>query len=283
MSTETIRVSRRVVALGLCISLLLTIALILAPVVGAASETTKTETKTTDTNITMDDEALLLAQRANIIDAAKKEAQEVVSEQLAIKAQKSDEEKATEPAETTAPQKKSESTSSASESYYTASEDDSSYSSYSTSQESYSDSSNASASYSGDYLLDIANPDPNYVSYCVSLSDSDRDAVEHMLMGEAGSMGFNGMALVAQCIRDTYVSGNYSSMQDLFYQNGYYGSMSITPSSTCAEVVNYIFDQGNSAVQHSIRVFYASDICSSPWHEAQEFVVSYGYVRFFDF
>ena len=231
----------------------------------------------------MDDEALLLAQRANIIDAAKKEAQEVVSEQLAIKAQKSDEEKATEPAETTAPQKKSESTSSASESYYTASEDDSSYSSYSTSQESYSDSSSASASYSGDYLLDIANPDPNYVSYCVSLSDSDRDAVEHMLMGEAGSMGFNGMALVAQCIRDTYVSGNYSSMQDLFYQNGYYGSMSITPSSTCAEVVNSIFDQGNSAVQHSIRVFYASDICSSPWHEAQEFVVSYGYVRFFDF
>lgn len=282
MSTETIRVSRRVVALGLCISLLLTIALILAPVVGAASETIKTETKTTD-NITTDDEALLLAQRANIIDAAKKEAQVVVSEQLAIKAQKSDEEKATEPAETTAEQKKSESASSADDSDYTAYEDVVSYSSYSTSEESYSDSSTASASYSGDYLLDIANPDPNYVSYSVSLSDSDRDAVEHMLMGEAGSMGFNGMALVAQCIRDTYVNGNYSSMQDLFYQNGYYGSMSITPSATCAEVVNYIFDQGNSAVQHSIRVFYASDICSSPWHEAQEFVVSYGYVRFFDF
>ncbi len=219
-----------------------------------------------------------------------KEAQEVVSEQLAIKAaaQQSAEEP-TEAVSATAPQKSSDSSSDGSsdsyydydgdyDDYYSSSDSSSSYSG-----SDYSSSNTVSASYSGGYLLSIANPDPNYVGYSVSLSDSDRDAVEHMLMGEAGSMGFDGMALVAQCIRDTYVSGSYSSMQQLFDQNGYYGSMSITPSSTCKEVVNYIFDQGNSAVQHSIRVFYASDICSSPWHEAQDFVVSYGYVRFFDF
>ena len=91
------------------------------------------------------------------------------------------------------------------------------------------------------------------------------------------------MAIVAQCIRDTYVNGSYSSIRELLIDNGYYGSTSITPSQTAKDVVNYIFDQGGSAVQHEIRVFYASNICSSSWHESQEYVCSYGYVRYFDF
>lgn len=286
MSTETIRLPRRIVLLGLCITLLMTYALILAPVVGAASETNKTETKATDNINITSDEAKLLTQRATIIDEAKKEAQVVVSEQLAIKAAQKATEEPTEKAEESKPQtSSSESSSEAVTDTY--SESDDSYSdtgsSYSSGDEDYSDYNTVSASYSGSYLMDIDNPDPNYVGYSVSLSDSDRDAVERMLMGEAGSMGYTGMALVAQCIRDTYVNGSYSSMQQLFSQNGYYGSTYITPSSTAKEVVNYIFDQGGSAVQHSIRVFYASNICSSPWHEAQNYVCSCGYVRFFDF
>ncbi len=287
MSTETFHVSRRMVALGLCIAMLLTCSLILAPVVGAASETNKTEIKMTDTNNIASDETELLTQRASIIDEAMKEAQEVVSEQLASRSASQTDEEPTDAAEPdTEPQSASSSSYDDEDDYYFEyySDDYSqSESSSSNSGSDYSGSNTVSASYSDGYLLSIANPDPGYVGYSVSLSDSDRDAVERMLMGEAGSMGFDGMALVAQCIRDTYVSGSYSSMMQLFDQNGYYGSMYITPSSTCKEVVNYIFDQGNSAVQHSIRVFYASDICSSPWHEAQEFVVSYGYVRFFDF
>lgn len=287
MSTETIRLPRRIVLLGLCIALLMTYALILAPVVGAASETTnKTETKATDNINITSDEAKLLTQRATIIDEAKKEAQAVVSEQLAIKAAQKATEEPTENTEETKAQSSSEPSASSSETSETyADSDDSDYSDYSSSyaDEDYSDYNTVSASYSGSYLMDIDNPDPNYVGYSVSLSDSDRDQVERMLMGEAGSMGYTGMALVAQCIRDTYVNGNYSSMQQLFSQNGYYGSTSMSPSSTAKEVVNYIFDQGGSAVQHSIRVFYASNICSSPWHEAQNYVCSCGYVRFFDF
>ncbi len=280
LSTETIHMPRRIVLLSLCMTLLMAFALILAPVVGAASETNKTETKSTDNINITSDEAKLLTQRANIIDEAKKEAQVVVSEQLAIKAAQKATEVPTETAETTAPS--SSSSEEKAETSSASNEDSYSESSSSTADEDYSENT-VYASYSGNYLLDIDNPDPNYVGYSVSLSDSDRDQVERMLMGEAGSMGYTGMALVAQCIRDTYVSGSYSSMQQLFAQNGYYGSTSIAPSSTAAEVVNYIFDQGGSAVQHSIRVFYASNICSSPWHEAQDFVCSYGYVRFFDF
>ena len=106
---------------------------------------------------------------------------------------------------------------------------------------------------------------------------------ERILMGEAGGEGYIGMALVAQCIRDTYVNGSYSSIAQLLKVNGYYGSTSITPSQTAKDVVNYIFDQGGSAVQHNIRIFYATNMCSSSWHEAQDFVVQYNYVRFFNY
>ena len=288
MSTETIRFSRRMVIIGLCVALLLTSSMILAPVVGAASDTIKTETRIQDNNNIVSAEDKLLTQRAITIDEAKKEAQAVLSETLASQEASKKTETQSAESETTKPasgEAAADSTSSSSSSSSSAGSDSPAAESSSTSDEDSNDytENTVQASYSGGYLLSIDNPDPNYVGYSVSLSDSDRDQVERMLMGEAGSMGFDGMALVAQCIRDTYVNGSYSSMQQLFYENGYYGSTAYAPSSTAKEVVNYIFDQGGSAVQHSIRVFYASNYCSSPWHEAQDFVISYGYVRFFDF
>lgn len=283
MSTETIRLSRRMVIIGLCVALLLTSTLILAPVVGAASDTNKTETEINDNNNIVSAEDQLLTERAITIDEAKKEAQEVVSEQLAIQqaAKKADAEKSTEAATAAKSSDSSGSASTESSSSSTESAADSS----STSDENDDDyvENTVTASSSGSFLLDIDNPDYSYTGCCVSLSDSDRDQVARMLMGEAGGMGFEGMALVAQCIRDTYVCGSYGSMQELFSDNGYYGSTSYSPSSTALEVVSYIFDQGGSAVQHSIRVFYASNLCESSWHEAQDYVCSYGYVRFFDF
>lgn len=283
MSTETFRLPRRIVTIGLCVALLLTATLILAPVVGAASDTNKTETNTQENINIMSAEDKLLTQRAITIDEAKKEAQEVVSEQLAIlEASKKTETESTEAAKPASGSSSTESTSASSTTSASVSSTDSSSTTDTDDEESNSENT-VQASGSGGFLLDIDNPDPGYVGYSISLSDSDRDQVERMLMGEAGGMGFDGMALVAQCIRDTYVNGSYGSMEELFSDNGYYGSTSYTPSSTAKEVVNYIFDQGGSAVQHSIRVFYASDICSSSWHEAQDYVCSYGYVRFFDF
>ena len=282
MSTETIRLSRRMVIIGLCVALLLTSTLILAPVVGAASDTNKTETETNDNINIVSAEDQLLTERAITIDEAKKEALEVVSEQLAIQeaAKKAEAEKSTE-ASTTAKSSDTSASSTEASSSSTESAADSS----STSDENDDDyvENTVTASSSGEFLLDIDNPDYSYTGCSITLSDSDRDQVARMLMGEAGGMGFDGMALVAQCIRDTYVCGSYGSMQQLFSENGYYGSTSYSPSSTAYDVVNYIFDQGGSAVQHSIRVFYASNLCESSWHEAQDYVCSYGYVRFFDF
>ena len=286
MSTTTPHLFRRTVLIGLIVALLMTtFSLILAPGVSAASDAAKTETNN-ETNIGTNEDTLL-TQRAIMIDEARKEAKEVVSEQIAIQEAKAATEAPTEAASgnsqsaTSAPASapaESQSGSSA----VSGSADDYGYT-YSYDDEDYSEGNAVSASGSGDYLLDIANPDPNYVGYSVSLNDEDRDMAERILMGEAGGEGYIGMALVAQCIRDTYVNGNYSSIAQLLKVNGYYGSTSITPSQTAKDVVNYIFDQGGSAVQHNIRIFYATNMCSSSWHEAQDFVVQYNYVRFFNY
>lgn len=292
MSTTTPHLFRRTVLIGLCIALLMTTyTLILAPGVSAASDAAKTETNS-ENNIGMNED-VLLAQRASMIDEARKEAKEVVSEQIAIQEAKAATEAATEAASADKPQSTTASSSSDAPASTTPSQSSSSSESisyendygttYSYDDEDYSESNTVSVSDSGDFLLDIANPDPNYVGCSVSLNDEDRDMTERILMGEAGGEGFIGMALVAQCIRDTYVNGSYSSIAQLLKVNGYYGSTSITPSQEAKEVVNYIFDQGGSAVQHKIRIFYATNMCSSAWHEAQEFVVQYNYVRFFNY
>lgn len=277
--SKVIKKSTRFITLSLCIALLFTNTLILAPAVGAASDTTKTETELSNSNITPAEDAVL-TQRAIAIDEAKKEAQAAVDEQLAIIAQEEDAKKE-EQTETLQSDATGAATDANSSSSVSGSSAGSSAESSSASDDvEYDDNSYAEVSYG--YLMSIDNPDPSYCGYSISLSDSERDIAERMIMGEAGSCGFTGMALVAQCIRDTYIQGGYSSIHDVLAQNGYYGSTSITPSETAKEVVSYIFDQGGSAVQHSIRVFYASDICSSSWHESQEYVCSYGYVRFFD-
>lgn len=135
---------------------------------------------------------------------------------------------------------------------------------------------------SSNYLLSISNPDPNYLPGTVILSDSDRKLLEKLVMGEAGSLGFTGCALIAQSVRDTMVLEGITSVSEIISRYNYSGSTSVNPNSSAVDAVSYIFDQSGSAVQHRILYMYESKICSSPWHESQNFVVSYGSVKFFD-
>lgn len=135
---------------------------------------------------------------------------------------------------------------------------------------------------SSNYLLSISNPDPNYTPGTVILSDNDRKLLEKLVMGEAGSLGFTGCALIAQSVRDTMVLEGITSVSEIISRYNYSGSTSVKANSSAVEAVSYIFDQNGSAVQHRILYMYESSICSSPWHESQNFVVSYGSVKFFD-
>lgn len=130
------------------------------------------------------------------------------------------------------------------------------------------------------YLIGISNPDPNYSPKKVTLSSYDRAKLERLVMGEAGSMGYNGCALVAQAIRDAMNRSNTSSIDRIISEYQYYAPTNREPNQTVKDAVSYIFDQNGSAVQHRVLCFYTG---TSAWHETQTFVVGCGNVRFFDF
>ncbi|MBR2715341.1 MAG: hypothetical protein IKB73_03940 [Ruminococcus sp.] len=246
------------------------------PKVEAASESPITETKENETDTyTSNEDAIALA-RAKAMDEAKLEAVNIV-EELQI-------EKAKETEAATVAASEPEQVVYEEPSVQQSTETSSSSSTSSTTQSSSSSSggSYVSGSTGGNYLMDIDNPDPNYTSYAINLSPADRDLAERIVMGEAGHTGYTGMALVAQTLRDNFVRGGYSDIATVISTHGYYGSTSITPTQECKDVINFIFDQGGAAVQHRVLVFYASNYCSSSWHESQQFVCQYGYQRFFD-
>ena len=118
-----------------------------------------------------------------------------------------------------------------------------------------------------------------YAAGGLGLSSYDRAKVERLVMGEAGSTGYQGCALVAQCIRDAMVRSNTTSIDQIISDYGYYGSTAGEPNSAAKEAVSFIFDQGGSAVGHRIIVFY---IGQSDWHETQTFVTEFAGMRFFD-
>lgn len=141
------------------------------------------------------------------------------------------------------------------------------------------DSSHTENSNSGNYLISISNPDYSYSPKQVSLSSYDRAKLERLVMGEAGSMGFNGCALVAQAIRDAMNRSNTSSIDTIISTYQYYAPTNKEPNQDVKDAVSYIFDQNGSAVQHRILVFYTG---TSSWHETQNYVTTYGNMRFFD-
>lgn len=152
----------------------------------------------------------------------------------------------------------------------------------------YSDSDSSSSSYvdesgnyesSGNYLISISNPDYSYSPKPVSLSEYDRAKLERLVMGEAGSMGFNGCALVAQAIRDAMNRSNTSSIDTIISTYQYYAPTNKEPNQDVKDAVSYIFDQNGSAVQHRVLVFYTG---TSGWHETQIYITTCGNVRFFD-
>ena len=151
---------------------------------------------------------------------------------------------------------------------------------YSESYTEYQEGSSNDYSYNtGSYLIGISNPDYNYSPSPVSLSSYDRAKLERLVMGEAGSMGYNGCALVAQCIRDAMNRSNTTSIDRIISEYQYYAPTNKEPNQAVKDAVSYIFDQNGSAVQHRILCFYTG---SSGWHETQNFIVGCGNVRFFD-
>ena len=139
----------------------------------------------------------------------------------------------------------------------------------------------ANIQYEAGYLIPVANPDYEYSTGQVTLSDADRKLACQIVYGEAGGEGFEGCCLVAQCLKDSMVFLGYNSMADVQKYCRYDGWQE-NYSQTAEDAVNYIFDQNRSAVAHRILFFYATNICKSEWHETQNDILTRGNSRFFD-
>lgn len=134
-------------------------------------------------------------------------------------------------------------------------------------------------------LLDIQNPDPSYTGTAIRVTGADRDILERLVMGEAGNQGFEGAALVAQCIRDMYIAGGFSSVDAVRRNCGYSGSLKRTPNQDVLDAVSFIFDEGGYAVKHRIFYFYSPANMSngySKFHESQNNIINYKDHKFFD-
>ena len=101
-------------------------------------------------------------------------------------------------------------------------------------------------------------------------------------MGEAGNQGFEGAALVAQCIRDMYITGGFSSVESVRTNCGYSGRLTTAPNQDVLDAVSFIFDEGGYAVKHRILYFYNPAYSAGRFHESQNLIIQYKNHKFFD-
>lgn len=130
----------------------------------------------------------------------------------------------------------------------------------------------------GKYLIELKNPDKNYVGR--PLQVKDRQYLEGLVMGEFGN-DYLGSVLVAQCIRDSMVKSGTNSAAVIKRKYGYTAPVRKRVTQDVKRAVAFVFDEGGSGVQHPIYYFYASNLVRGRWHETQKFVVQRKAVRFF--
>lgn len=132
------------------------------------------------------------------------------------------------------------------------------------------------------YIVAIDYPDKTYKTFHVELTEEDREVLEHLCMGEFGTGGFIGAALIAQCVKDAMCFDGFKTVEDVRVGCRYDASLDNTPTQEVKNAVSYIFDSDHAAVQHRIMYMYNPNLVSSAFHESQNYIMTYGDVRFFD-
>lgn len=148
------------------------------------------------------------------------------------------------------------------------------------------------------YLLQIEEPDLNYKSEPLALTDSNRRLLEELIQGEAGGEGYIGAALVAQCIRDHLVRDGHSDIKRVREDHKFEANFGKVPNMKVKNAVKFIFDEGGAAVQHRVLYFYApkvyfsesrgkdvTDAGTYPFHEnasRAEYLMTYKGQKFYD-
>lgn len=111
------------------------------------------------------------------------------------------------------------------------------------------------------------------------LSESERRVAECIVQGEAGGEDFDGKCLVAQCLVNACVESNIQPSQARKQLK--YAGWKENVSDETKRAVREVFDNGYQVVTEPILYFYAPKLCTSKWHETQNFVIEHGCHRFF--
>lgn len=140
------------------------------------------------------------------------------------------------------------------------------------------------AQWNAGYLVAIDNPDTSYHCGHIELSDEDRDTLEKLCMGELGSGGFTGAALIAQAVKNAMYYDGYTTVKGVISGFKYTGKLT-TPTKRVKDAVIYVFDMDKDAIQHRILYMYAPKLMPDGYskdHESMRYICTYQDVRFFD-
>ena len=112
-----------------------------------------------------------------------------------------------------------------------------------------------------------------------NLADAERDLIERVVMAESGGESYEGQILVCQCILNACEIDGIRPAEAV--KKYVYAKARPEPSDSVKEVVEAVFDKGETVTDEPIVYFYAPAVVRSKFHERQRFVVEEGNHKFF--
>jgi hypothetical protein len=128
-------------------------------------------------------------------------------------------------------------------------------------------------------VLLMAEAKPQEPEWAFPLDDDEFITACRMVMGEAGAEPYDGMIAVAQCILAAcQADGIVPSEVRTEYR---YAGWKEEYSDKVERAVLAVFRDGTRVCDEEIIFFYAPKLCTSKWHETQDYVLTIGGHKFF--
>jgi spore germination cell wall hydrolase CwlJ-like protein len=113
------------------------------------------------------------------------------------------------------------------------------------------------------------------------ITPEELDLVARVVHAEAAGEGYDGQALVAQCILNT-AEATGKRPDEVVLEPKQYAAPAKEASDEVKEAVTAVFLDGYEVTAEPVRYFYAPARIESEWHEtALDFVLEHGGHRFF--
>lgn len=114
-----------------------------------------------------------------------------------------------------------------------------------------------------------------------AITQEELEVVARVVHAEAVGEGYDGQALVAQCILNT-AEATGKRPDEVVLAPDQYAAPAKEAGEEVKAAVEAVFLDGYQVTEEPVRFFYAPARCESKWHEtALEFVLEYGGHRFF--